>query len=101
MAYALKFRKLAIKDIGEAFDWYEARKIGLGEEFLLSTELAFDDIRRNPEYFEEKYPNVRRYNLRRFPYSVYYRILKKQVAILAVYHQSRNPRRWQKRRRKS
>jgi len=97
MAYTLKLRKLAIKDIGAAYDWYEDKRTSLGEEFLLSADDAFDTIKLNPELFEEKYPEIRKCNLRRFPYSVYFRIFKKQVAVLAVYHQSRNPRRWRKR----
>src|SRR5436190_19361743 len=100
MAYSLKLRKLATKDIGTAYEWYEEKKIGLGEEFLLSAEDVFEVIKRSPELFEEKYPGIRKCNLRRFPYSVYYRLFKKQKAVLAVYHQSRNPRRWRKRRRK-
>src|SRR5687767_6715961 len=97
MAHALKLRKLVIKDIGEAYDWYEDKRTGLGEEFLLSAEDALDSIKRNPELFEEKYPQIRKCNLRRFPYTIFFRIFKKSVAILAVYHQSRNPRRWRKR----
>ncbi len=30
MAFALKLRKLAIKDLGEAYDWYEKQKPDLG-----------------------------------------------------------------------
>jgi len=99
MAHTLKLRKLAIKDIGEAFDWYEDKRAGLGEEFLLSVEDSLDTIKRNPELFDETYPQIRKCNLRRFPYSIYFRIFKKKVAILAVYHQSRNRRRWRKRKR--
>jgi len=60
MAYALNLRKLAINDIGEAYDWYEDKRQGLGEEFLLSADDAFDILKRNPELFEEKYPAIRK-----------------------------------------
>jgi plasmid stabilization system protein ParE len=101
MAHSLKLRKRAIQDLGEAYDWYEQQRTDLGEEFLLSTEDAFQVIQQNPELFTEMYPSIRKYNLRRFPYSVYYRIFKKSIAILAIYHQSRNPKRWQKRKSKT
>ncbi len=97
MAHSLKLRKRAVADIGEAYDWYEEQKAGLGEEFLLAVEDALISVSDTPEIFEEKYPSIRKCNLRRFPYSVYFRIFKNGAAILAVYHQSRNPGRWQKR----
>ena len=97
MAHSLKLRKRAVADIGEAYEWYEQQKPDLGEEFLLSVEDALQNIENAPELYEEKYPAIRKCNLRRFPYSIYYRIFKKGIAVLAVYHQSRNPSRWQKR----
>ncbi len=99
MAFTVKLRTRATKDIGEAFEWYEEKRTGLGEEFLLCVDDAILMIQQNPKLFEEKYPQISKCNLRKFPSSIYYRIYKKQVAILAVYHQSRNPRRWRKRKK--
>ena len=99
MAQPLKLRRLAVKDLGNAYDWYEQQSPGLGEEFLLSAEDAFQSLFINPHGYAEHYPHVRKCNLRRFPYSVYYRIFKSTIAVLAVYHQSRNPQTWQKRKK--
>ena len=97
MAHSLKLRKRAVIDIGEAYEWYEEQKMGLVEEFLLSAEDAFQSITENPKGYGEKYPDIRKCNLRKFPYAVYYRIFNKWVSVLAVYHQSRKPSSWQKR----
>ncbi len=99
MAHTLKLRKRAVIDLGEAYEWYELQRTDLGEEFILSTQDALLSIQQKPDLYSEVYPGIRKCNLRRFPYSVYYRIFKRSVAILAVYHQSRNPGRWQKRKK--
>ena len=39
MAYRLKFAGRAVREIGEAFDWYEEQSKGLGSEFELAFEL--------------------------------------------------------------
>ena len=63
MAFTIKLRTRAIKDIGEAFEWYEEKRAGLGEEFLLSVDDVILTIQRNPKLFEEKYPQIRKGNL--------------------------------------
>lgn len=39
VAYRLKFSGRAVREIGEAFDWYEEKSKGLGSEFELAFEL--------------------------------------------------------------
>jgi hypothetical protein len=36
-------------DISEAYAWHEARRIGLGEEFLSSVDACMERVRRQPE----------------------------------------------------
>ncbi len=87
----------AEEDLAEAKAWYERKRAGLGEEFVLCVEAALDHIRTTPEAATEVYPGVRRVVLRRFPYGVFYRVDSDQIAGLAVYHSSRDPRGWQTR----
>jgi plasmid stabilization system protein ParE len=58
---------------------------------------VLDGIQRNPELRAVIYRNVRRSLLRRFPYAVYYRIEPDRVAVVAIHHTKRDPRRWQSR----
>jgi len=39
MAYRLKFSTRALRETGQAQDWYEAQSPGLGEEFIAAMEL--------------------------------------------------------------
>jgi len=97
MASRVKFRKLAEADLNTVFKWYEHQRPGLGREFFAAFEEALSVISRFPETFPVKYENVRIYSLKQFPYSIYYRVFSKWITVLAVYHQHRNPKRWQKR----
>jgi toxin ParE1/3/4 len=84
-------------DVAEARAWYEDRREGLGEEFVLCVEAGLEHIRRAPMASREVQSGVRRVVVRRFPYGIFYRVDPDQIAVLAVYHTSRDPRGWQER----
>jgi plasmid stabilization system protein ParE len=84
-------------DLAEAKTWYERKREGLGEEFVLCVEAGLEHIRRAPEAATEVQPGVRRVVVRRFPYAIFYRVDPDQIAVLAVYHSKRDPRGWQER----
>jgi hypothetical protein len=48
MAVSLVVAPDAEIDIAEAYIWYEARRVGLGEEFLSSLDACIERIRRQP-----------------------------------------------------
>jgi len=60
------------KDIHEAYDWYENRRHGLGEEFLSCVDACFQRICRMPEMHAKVHEDYRRALVRRFPYAVFY-----------------------------
>lgn len=87
----------AEEDILFSAVWYDQQREHLGDEFIRCLEGAFIRIQRNPESFAEVFPSVRRALVRRFPYSVIYRLDSDQIGIIAVYHGSRDPKGWQER----
>lgn len=80
--------------LGEAFDWYEERVSGLGSDFLMNVDAALNAILRNPRRFPVVHNNLRRALIRRFPYQIFFVFEEKRIVVLAVFHASRNPRRW-------
>jgi toxin ParE1/3/4 len=90
-------RAEAEADLAEAFLWYEHQKEGLGDNFLLCVEAALHRIERNPESFQVIHKNVRRTLVKRFPYGVFYTLTKTTLAVIAVFHAKRNPKRWRRR----
>ena len=85
-------------ELAEAALWYQDRREGLGVEFLEEAERVFERIEENPRQYQVVHLDIRRADLRRFPYSVYYVVHQDVVGILAVHHNSRDPRRWKWRR---
>ena len=85
-------------EVTEAALWYEERREGLGVEFLEEAEQVFQRIEEDPTLYQVVHLDIRRANLRRFPYSVYYVVHRDIVGVLAVQHNSSDPRRWKWRR---
>ena len=91
------FRPAAAADVEEAYRWYEAQQGGLGDEFLAAVSTIIESLVAYPERFPIVYRQTRRVNLRRFPYSLFCRIIDDQIIVVACMHGRRNPRRWQSR----
>ena len=79
----------------EARDWYTAVDPNLGGSFFRELEKAVEQARRNPQAFEIVFRDVRRVLLRRFPYALFYRLMPQAIVVIAFFHGSRNPKRWQ------
>ena len=96
MAFRLKFSSRALREIGEAQEWYELQSPGLGEEFIAAMELQLKRLEQAPLLYAEVIPNVRRALLPRFPYGLFYAVRGNLINVLAVLHDARNPRQWPK-----
>ena len=77
-------------DIEEAARWYENQLTGLGIEFVLEVDFAFEKIQNNPKFYLQSYRSVRRALLRRFPYAIYFLANNSRIHIIAVLHQVRS-----------
>jgi plasmid stabilization system protein ParE len=95
----LRLEQDAVRDLSLAYDWYEAQRPGLGEEFLATIEAVFAQIQERPESFAELKPDVRRATVRRFPYGVYYYVAANAAHVFAVLHFKRDPSVWERRMR--
>jgi plasmid stabilization system protein ParE len=98
MAYRLKLSTRALRETGEAKEWYELQSPGLGEEFIAAMELQLKRLEQAPLLYAEAIPNVRRALLPRFPYGLFYAVQGDLVHVMAVLPDVRNPSRWPKKR---
>jgi plasmid stabilization system protein ParE len=87
----------AEQDISQAYDWYEHRRSGLGEEFLGCVDACVQGICRSPELHAKIHEEYRRALVRRFPYAIFYEYNDNTVTIYCVFHTSRNPDKWRER----
>ena len=90
-------RPEARAEFDDAFDWYEQQRPGLGVDFVGQVQEVLDRISATPELYAQIFQDVRRAVVRRFPYSVLYKVEPQQVVVLAVFHSRRDPKIWQAR----
>jgi plasmid stabilization system protein ParE len=91
------FRPEARAESIEARDWYESRAPGLGFEFVRMLEAALAAATRNPQAFAIVEGELRRVILRKFPYSLIFRLDPGQLVVIAVFHHRREPQRLSRR----
>ena len=77
-------------DIQSAYDWYQSKQPGLGEEFIEDFRRAYQRLRQSPEFYSVRFSNIRRLNLERFPYGLIYVLNPDQIQVLGLLHASRD-----------
>lgn len=80
-----------------AADRYDSDRPGLGDQFLDVIERAVDDIASAPLRWRLVDGRHRRRVVKRFPYSIYYRLIESAVVIVAIAHHKRAPEYWRSR----
>jgi plasmid stabilization system protein ParE len=91
VAFEVVFRPQAEDDALDVRQWYESRRVGLGQEFSQELDRIIQRVVIGPLSFPRVHGEIRRAVLSRFPYAVYFRLADKTVVVLAVHgrqHQS-------------
>jgi len=79
-------------DIDEIMKYYEGVATSkLANEFYAELRNFFQDAARRPEFYAVRDRDLRRVNLRRFPYHYLFRIIGDSIRVLVVRHHSRHP----------
>jgi len=91
MSYALQVSELAEADLAGARDWYRNIRPGLDDALLLCVEQTINRILDNPNAFPVVRHDARRALVRRFPYSVVFRVRGNRVEVVAVFHGRKDP----------
>jgi plasmid stabilization system protein ParE len=97
VTYEVRLRPEAEEDLADASAWYEEQRQGLGHEFLDEVLTMLSSIAEAPLVYPDIYRNTRRAIIHRFPFSVYFRVERATIVVVAIMHGSRNPRRWKSR----
>jgi plasmid stabilization system protein ParE len=90
-------RLAAEEDLDEASSWYEKQRVGLGKEFLASVDETLKKLRQRPDFGITVHKQLRRANVRRFPYGVFYQVSEDRIIVVGVLHGRRAPRQWKSR----
>jgi len=91
VSFGLVFKRLAEAEIAEVFAWYDQNGLDQGRAFLVELERVERFVRLNPLLYPKVEGDIRRANLRRFPYSLFYVVDDETVTVLSCFHQHRDP----------
>jgi len=102
----MKYRVILSPDaeagIGSAVRWYQRTDPDVALRFLLETRATIKRIRQYPNSFPRISGVIRRAVLHRFPYSIFFALMKEFVIVMAIRHQRQSAilrwRRWHRRR---
>ena len=79
-------------DIAQVMEYYEqVASVDLADEFYAELQQLIREAGKRPESFPIRERDIRRANLRRFPYHFLFRVTTDTVRILVVRHHRREP----------
>jgi plasmid stabilization system protein ParE len=93
----IDFLPAAEADYKQALAWYRERSARAAAGFEAALDVALNRIAEAPEQWELCDDRHHLYILRRYPYSVIYRIEGDDVLVVAVAHSSRDESYWHRR----
>jgi toxin ParE2 len=93
----IRFLTVAEAEQNEAAEHYESQRVGLGLEFVQELHRTVGRIVEYPSAWSPSSRNTRACQMKRFPYSIIYRIYSEEIVVVALQHHSRDPRRWEER----
>lgn len=93
----LKLLTAAKSDVADAIAYYNSKEPGLGSEFAAEVRKAIERVLQFPNAWASVSNRVRRCQVNRFPYGVFYSLKNDVALVIAVQHNRREPRAWQTR----
>lgn len=90
----IKFAAEAVSEFSNAVEWYESKVEGLGLRFTDEIDATIERIRLNPELYPLVVEGIRKIQVNKFPFSIFYKIEDCTIVILRVFHNKRKPIEW-------
>ncbi|SOC80954.1 hypothetical protein SAMN06296241_2519 [Salinimicrobium sediminis] len=91
MPFSLNIKEEASIEILEAYLYYERKRPGLGEDFLIHLDVYFDRIISNPEHFPQKRKPYREAFLKRFPFLIVYELIENNIIVYSIFNTWQDP----------
>jgi len=95
--FSIEILPAAHADLKAAYDWYFGHNPEAAASFMREIDAAVLAISRGPLMWASYIEGTRRYVLRRFPFSIVYRIEGSTIRVIAFAHGRRRPGYWRRR----
>lgn len=92
MKYKLLIQPEALRELSQAYNWYEKQRTDLGKELIAEIEDCCSSITHDPERygFVRGSEHFRRIRVFRFPYMIVYETDEETVIVVAIVHIKQN-----------
>ncbi len=90
----VKFVEEATHEFQKSVEWYELRAKGLGLKFTDEIDSTVERIKLNPDLYQNIIEDIRKVQVNRFPYSIFYKTEDDTIVILRIFHNKRKPVEW-------
>ena len=87
----------AVAEAQVATQWYRERSALAARAFLSELDHAIGKIAEDPDIWPPYVGGTQRFLLKRFPFSVVYRLVSDKIEVVAIAHGRRKPGYWKKR----
>ncbi|MBP2160655.1 MULTISPECIES: type II toxin-antitoxin system RelE/ParE family toxin [Asticcacaulis] len=91
------FTPAARQEVIDVQNWYETEAKGLGVRFREVLDKQLTRVAANPYRYPVVRGEVRKSQIGRFPYLIFFREEENVLYVLSCFHSSRDPLIWQKR----
>ncbi len=91
MIYKIVVLNIAANELDEALGFYESKKIGLGNSFLLEINSVYKQLVKTPFIFRKNNLGYREARVNKFPFLIIYEVKEGTIYISSIFHTSRNP----------
>jgi len=85
----VKFAKEAADELRESVEWYELSAEGLGLRFMDEIDSTVERIKLNPDLYQKITRDIRKIQVNKFPFSVFYKTEEDILVILRIFHNKR------------
>lgn len=93
----VEFHPAALREVEEAFAWYEERSLFAASAFLRALSHTIQRISLAPGRYPQAGSGTQRILMDRFPFTLYYQTSGDTLTVVAVAHQKRKPGYWSSR----
>lgn len=91
---SIEYSEDAEKDIKEVVDYYNSLDKKLVTSLFKEIKLVEKKVLFSPKIYHIRYKNIRRVNLKKFPFCLFYIIESSKIIVLSVVHEYRDPTFW-------